>query len=75
MYICVKICIRAENLADFSGYRHWHADVRSDDTPLEAGLGFTCKLKESTPFLGREALERQKTEGLKKRIACFTVDE
>ena len=27
------------------GYRHWHGDLRGTDSPLEAGLGFTCKLK------------------------------
>lgn len=59
----------------FSGYRHWHADLRADDTPLESALGFTCKLKKGTPFLGREALVKQKEEGLKKKIACFTIDE
>lgn len=59
----------------FSGYRHWHADLRSDDTPLEAGLEFTCKLKTNFQFLGREAIEKQKKEGLRKRLACFTIDE
>ena len=58
-----------------TGYRHWHADLRADDTPLEGGLAFTCKLSQETPFLGREALVKQKAEGLKKRIACFTIDE
>ncbi|XP_069097661.1 sarcosine dehydrogenase, mitochondrial isoform X2 [Pleurodeles waltl] len=62
-------------LSSEKGYRHWHADLRSDDTPLEAGLAFTCKLKSSTPFLGREALERQKEEGIRKRLVCFTIDE
>lgn len=36
-----------------------------DDTSLEAGLGFACKLNESTALLGREALERQERDGLK----------
>ncbi|KAH8032720.1 hypothetical protein HPB51_001418 [Rhipicephalus microplus] len=58
-----------------AGYKHWHADLRMEDTPLEAGLGFTCKLKSDVDFLGRTALERQKADGLRKRIACFTVDE
>lgn len=58
-----------------TGYRHWHADLRSDDSPLEAGLAFTCKLKASTPFLGREALEKQRAAGLRRRLVCFTVDE
>ncbi|XP_071498557.1 sarcosine dehydrogenase, mitochondrial-like [Diadema antillarum] len=63
-----------DSLSLEKGYRHWHADLRADDTPLEGALGFTCKLKSDTPFLGREALERQKAEGLTKKIACFTAD-
>lgn len=58
-----------------TGYRHWHADLRADDSPLEAGLGFTCKLRSATPFLGREALERQRAAGLQRRLVCFTVHE
>ena len=42
---------------------------------LEAGLAFTCKLKSSIPFLGREALEKQRAEGLRRRLVGFTVDE
>uniref|UniRef100_UPI00398ECD40 sarcosine dehydrogenase, mitochondrial isoform X1 n=2 Tax=Pristiophorus japonicus TaxID=55135 RepID=UPI00398ECD40 len=64
-----------DSLSIEKGYRHWHADLRSDDTPLEAGLAFTCKLKSQIPFLGRKALERQKAEGLLKRLMCFTIDE
>lgn len=64
-----------DSLSSEKGYRHWHADLRCDDTPLEAGLAFTCKLKSNIPFLGREALERQKEEGIRKRLVCFTIDE
>lgn len=64
-----------DSLSIEKGYRHWHADLRPDDTPLEAGLGFTCKLKSSIPFQGRDRLEKQKEEGLKRRIVCFTIDE
>ena len=47
-----------------------------DDTPLEAGLMFTCKLKTDTDFQGRAALEEQKTRGgpYKKKV-CFTLDD
>ena len=58
------------------GYRHWNADLRCTDTPMQAGLGFTCKLKTDTPFLGREALELAKSQphkGLNGRVACFTA--
>uniref|UniRef100_A0A8B9GLS0 Sarcosine dehydrogenase, mitochondrial n=1 Tax=Astyanax mexicanus TaxID=7994 RepID=A0A8B9GLS0_ASTMX len=64
-----------DSLSIEKGYRHWHADLRPDDTPLEAGLAFTCKMKTSIPFLGRSALESQKAEGLRRRIVCFTIDE
>ncbi|XP_060697670.1 sarcosine dehydrogenase, mitochondrial isoform X2 [Hemiscyllium ocellatum] len=64
-----------DSLSIEKGYRHWHADLRCDDTPLEAGLAFTCKLKSNIPFLGREVLEKQKAEGLCKRLLCFTIDE
>ena len=46
-----------------------------DHTPLEAGLGFAVKLKTDVDFLGRQALEQQRKEGHKKRLACFTVDD
>ena len=47
-----------------------------DDTPLEAGLMFTCKLKTDTDFQGRTALVRQKENGgpTKKKV-CFTLDD
>uniref|UniRef100_A0A667ZFP9 Sarcosine dehydrogenase n=1 Tax=Myripristis murdjan TaxID=586833 RepID=A0A667ZFP9_9TELE len=64
-----------DSLSIEKGYRHWHADLRPDDTPLEAGLAFTCKLKSSIPFQGRDKLEKQKQEGLSRRIVCFTIDE
>ena len=47
-----------------------------DDTPLEAGLMFTCKLKTGQDFQGREALVNQKENGgpTKKKV-CFTLDD
>ncbi|XP_066569219.1 sarcosine dehydrogenase, mitochondrial [Amia ocellicauda] len=64
-----------DSLSIEKGYRHWHADLRPDDTPLEAGLAFTCKLKSSIPFLGREALEAKKAQGLRRRIISLTINE
>jgi sarcosine dehydrogenase len=63
-----------ESLRLEKGYRAWGADIGPDHTPLEAGLGFAVKLRSEQPFLGRESLERQRAEGLKKRLTCFTVD-
>uniref|UniRef100_A0A8C6JPK1 Uncharacterized protein n=1 Tax=Melopsittacus undulatus TaxID=13146 RepID=A0A8C6JPK1_MELUD len=64
-----------DSLSIEKGYRHWHADLRPDDTPLEAGLAFTCKLKSNIPFLGREAVEAQKAKGIFRRLVCFTTEE
>ncbi|XP_020837604.1 sarcosine dehydrogenase, mitochondrial isoform X2 [Phascolarctos cinereus] len=64
-----------DSLSIEKGYRHWHEDLRSNDTPLEAGLAFTCKLKSTIAFLGREALEKQRASGLLRRLVCFTVDK
>uniref|UniRef100_A0A8U8CBH1 Sarcosine dehydrogenase, mitochondrial n=1 Tax=Geospiza parvula TaxID=87175 RepID=A0A8U8CBH1_GEOPR len=64
-----------DSLSIEKGYRHWHADLRPDDTPLEAGLAFTCKLKSSIPFLGREAVEAQKAKGIFRRLVCFTTEK
>ncbi|KAI5763124.1 SARDH protein [Gulo gulo luscus] len=64
-----------DSLSIEKGYRHWHADLRPDDSPLEAGLAFTCKFTSAVPFLGREALEKQRAEGLRRRLLCLTVDE
>ena len=54
-------------------YRHWGHDITDEDTPLEAGLGFAVKLDKPGGFIGREALLRQKTEGLKQRLVQFLL--
>ena len=37
-------------------------------TPLEAGLGFAVKLNKSVNCMGKDALQRQKEEGLKRKL-------
>lgn len=64
-----------DSLSIEKGYKHWHADLRSDDTPLEAGLAFTCKLKSGEDFIGRKALEEQRQAGIRRRLTCFTLEE
>ena len=57
------------------GYRVWAADIGSDYTPDEAGLGFAVSLGKSADFVGRAAVERQRRSPLTKRLATFTVDD
>jgi 4-methylaminobutanoate oxidase (formaldehyde-forming) len=64
-----------ESLRLEKGYRAWGSDIGPDHTPLEAGLGWAVKLKTNMPFMGREALMEQAAAPLRKRLACFTVDD
>jgi glycine cleavage system aminomethyltransferase T/glycine/D-amino acid oxidase-like deaminating enzyme len=56
-------------------YRHWGHDITEEDTPFEAGLGFAVAFGKDRPFIGREALLRQRDAGLKRRLATFTLDD
>ena len=57
------------------GYRAWGHELSCEDTPLEAGLGFATKLDTNIPFIGREALEDQRTKGITRRLAHFTFED
>jgi 4-methylaminobutanoate oxidase (formaldehyde-forming) len=56
------------------GYRHWGTDITTDDTPFEAGLGFTVKLHKGD-FIGRQALLRQRQSGLTRKLVMFALDD
>jgi aminomethyltransferase len=43
-------------------------DMDANTSPLEAGLGWLVHLEMPKPFLGREVLERQSAEGVKRRL-------
>mmetsp|Transcript_26944 Transcript_26944/g.69709 ORF Transcript_26944/g.69709 Transcript_26944/m.69709 type:complete len:897 (-) Transcript_26944:172-2862(-) len=64
-----------DSLSGEKGYRHWHADLSNEDTPAEAGIGFVAlqKLKAGIPFLGSEALSKQRSHGLRRRLICLSV--
>jgi heterotetrameric sarcosine oxidase gamma subunit len=62
-----------ESLRLEKGYRAWGRELTPDYTPLEAGLGFAVKLAKDVPFRGREALLKQRAQGLTRRMAVFTV--
>jgi len=48
------------------------SDLSPERTPLEAGLGFFCKL-DKTDFIGREVLAKQKEEGLKTKLTALKL--
>ena len=58
------------------GYRHWGHDIGIDDTPLQAGLSFTCAFDKPGGFIGREAVLTHKAAGMpKKRLLQFRLDD
>lgn len=57
------------------GYRAWGTDLSPDDTPIEAGLSFALSWDKAIPFLGKEALLRQKDAGVCKRMASFLLED
>ena len=54
-------------------YRHWGHDITDEDTPLEAGLGFAVKFDKPGGFIGREALLRQRENGIPRRLVQFKL--
>ena len=63
-----------ESLRLEKGYRAWGSDIGPDHSPFESGLGWAVKLRKNIEFKGRAAAEAQKKNGVKKMLACFTVD-
>ena len=49
-------------------------ELSQDITPLEAGLGFFVKLQKPS-FIGKEALLKQKEQGLKRKSVGFEMKE
>ncbi len=56
------------------GYRAWGRELTPQDTPLEAGLGFTVKL-DKPDFIGREALLAQRERGVARHLLLFALDD
>ena len=57
-------------------YRDWSHDVGPDDTPLEAGLGFTVAWDKPGGSIGLEVLKEQRARGLpRRRLVQFMLED
>ena len=57
-------------------YRDWPHDIGPADTPLEAGLSFTCDWAKSGGFVGREALLALREQGIpRRRLVQFLLED
>jgi glycine cleavage system aminomethyltransferase T len=57
------------------GYLYYNADITTLDNPFEAGLGFTVDLAKEGGFIGREALQKIKAEGLRHKLCTITIGD
>jgi aminomethyltransferase len=48
-------------------------DITLKTNPLEAGLGFVVRLNKTNNFIGQEALNKAKAEGLKRKLVGFEM--
>jgi len=55
------------------GFALYGHEIDADITPLEANLVWACSFEKD--FIGKQALLRQKTEGLKKKLIGFELTE
>ncbi|KAL5291158.1 SARDH family protein [Megaselia abdita] len=61
------------SLSSEKGYHLWSFDLRPDDTPVEAGLGFTCR--KDGDYKGKSVIEKQKAEGVDRRLVYLTLND
>lgn len=56
------------------GYRYWSADISPDYTPYETGMGSFVRLDKRV-FRGKAALEKQKKEGITRKLCCLSLED
>jgi len=54
-------------------YRDWSHDIGPDDTPLDAGLAFTCAWTKPEGFIGRDALLAARSQPRRRRLVQFLL--
>jgi glycine cleavage system aminomethyltransferase T len=54
-------------------YRAFGRELTPDFGPVEAGLLFACKLKTDTGFLGREAVEKARAHGPRRKLVSLVL--
>lgn len=57
------------------GFCLYGNDIDETTSPIEAGLGWITKFIDGKDFINRAMLERQKSEGVKKKLVGFELTE
>lgn len=58
-----------------SGFCLYGNDIDDTTSPIEAGLGWITKFVDGNDFIDRDILERQKKEGVSRRLIRFELTE
>ena len=58
-----------------AGMNLYGQDMDEDVSPWEAGLAWTVSHDEGRDFIGRAALEKQKAEGVKRKLVGLVMDD
>ena len=64
-----------ESLRLEKAYRAFGRELTPDYNPAEAGLLFACKLAGGIGFLGREAVEKARADGPRRRLVSVAVGD
>ena len=56
------------------GRRAWGAELGPDETPWEAGLGFSVKLNKPGDFIGKAALLKAQGQALRKKLVTLVFN-
>lgn len=57
------------------GYCLYGNDIDDNTSPIEAGLGWITKFLDEKDFIDKDLLQRQKKEGVKRRLRGFILSE
>jgi glycine cleavage system aminomethyltransferase T len=57
------------------GYRSWGADMTTEHTPYEAGVGFAVRPHTKGDFVGRAAVTAAGAQEVTRSLTCLTVDD
>ena len=68
--LAARNTLRLESAMSLYGH-----ELGDDISPLEAGLGWICKLKKDSDFIGRDVLIKHKENGLKRKLVGFEMKD
>jgi dimethylglycine dehydrogenase len=54
------------------GYLAWKSEMNVHHTPLETNVAWTVKMDKE--FIGKKGLEKQKSEGIPRKLVCMVVE-